>query len=150
MSTLPLASRYRFRTAPGPRAGIGYATARRAGQSRAGARWLRLARNARRPLEELDDEDPQGTAEGCDPLVAASILTDLSTAIATARPVGAGSCMNATARLDILVGNAGVAGPPPRRSGIIEPEAVERDRNMAVNCHPRIFSSVIRCMEPCL
>src|ERR1700739_1161379 len=130
--TQPLASRIALVT--GASRGIGYATAR--ALARAGAHIVAVART-QGGLEELDDEIRKdgGTAT----LVPLS-LTD-SDGIAR---LGAG-LNDRPGTLDLLVGNAGVAGPSSPLGHI---DLKPWNDVMAVNVTANF--QLIRCMEPLL
>jgi NAD(P)-dependent dehydrogenase (short-subunit alcohol dehydrogenase family) len=129
---LPLASRIALVT--GASRGIGYATAR--ALSRAGAHIVAVART-QAGLEELDDEIRKdgGTAT----LVPLN-LTD-SDGIARL----AAALHERHGRLDILVGNAGVAGPSSPLGHI---DLKAWNDVIAVNVTANF--QLIRCMEPLL
>jgi NAD(P)-dependent dehydrogenase (short-subunit alcohol dehydrogenase family) len=128
----PLASRIALVT--GVSRGIGYATAR--ALARQGAHIIAVART-QGALEELDDEIRIGG--GGATLVPLS-LTDID---GIAR-LGA-ALYERYGKLDILVGNAGVAGPSSPL-GHIEPKPW--NDVMAVNVSANF--QLIRCMEPLL
>jgi NAD(P)-dependent dehydrogenase (short-subunit alcohol dehydrogenase family) len=130
--TLPLASRIALVT--GASRGIGYATAR--ALARAGAHVVAVART-QGGLEELDDEirGDGGTAT----LVPLN-LTDFD---GIAR-LGA-ALHERHGKLDILVGNAGVAGPS---SPLGHVELKPWNDVMAINVTANF--QLIRCMEPLL
>src|ERR1700694_45399 len=130
--TLPLASRIALVT--GASRGIGYATAR--ALARAGAHVVAVART-QGGLEELDDEIRK--AGGSAPLVPLT-LTDFE---GIAR-LGA-ALHDRHGKLDILVGNAGVAGPSSPLGHI---ELKPWDEVMAINASANF--QLIRCMEPLL
>src|SRR5229473_1370297 len=130
--TLPLASRIALVT--GASRGIGYATAR--ALARAGAHVIAVART-QGGLEELDDEiRNDGGAATLVPL-------DLTDFDGIAR-LGA-ALHERHGRLDILVGNAGVAGPSSPLGHI---ELKPWSDVMAVNVSANF--QLIRCMEPLL
>ncbi|QWG20472.1 SDR family NAD(P)-dependent oxidoreductase [Bradyrhizobium sediminis] len=130
--TLPLASRIALVT--GASRGIGYATAR--ALARAGAHVVAVART-QAGLEELDDEiRKEGGAATLVPLN----LTDFD---GIAR-LGA-ALHERHGRLDILVGNAGVAGPSSPLGHI---DMKSWNDVMAVNVSANF--QLIRCMEPLL
>src|SRR5436309_11453605 len=129
---LPLASRIALVT--GASRGIGYATAR--ALAKAGAHVVAVART-QAGLEELDDEirNDGGTAT----LVPLN-LTDFD---GIAR---LGAALNERyGKLDILVGNAGVAGPSSPLGHI---ELKPWNDVMAVNVTANF--QLVRCMEPLL
>jgi NAD(P)-dependent dehydrogenase (short-subunit alcohol dehydrogenase family) len=130
--TLPLTSRIALVT--GASRGIGYATAR--ALAKAGAHVIAVART-QGGLEELDDEIRKdgGTAT----LVPLN-LTDFD---GIAR-LGA-ALHERHGKLDILVGNAGVAGPSSPLGHI---EVKPWDDVMAINVTANF--QLIRCMEPLL
>ncbi len=129
---LPLASRIALVT--GASRGIGYATAR--ALAKAGAHVIAVART-QGGLEELDDEIRKvGGAATLVPLN----LTDFD---GIAR-LGA-ALHERHGRLDILVGNAGVAGPSSPLGHI---EMKSWNDVMAVNASANF--QLIRCMEPLL
>ncbi|GAC1334110.1 MAG: SDR family NAD(P)-dependent oxidoreductase [Bradyrhizobium sp.] len=130
--TPPLASRIALVT--GASRGIGYAAAR--ALARAGAHVVAVART-QGGLEELDDEIRK--AGGSATLVPLN-LTDFD---GIAR-LGA-ALHERHGRLDILVGNAGVAGPSSPLGHI---EVKPWDEVMAVNVTANF--QLIRCMEPLL
>ena len=132
MTTLPLASRIALVT--GASRGIGYATARTL--ARAGAHVVAVART-QGGLEELDDEiRNDGGAATLVPL-------DLTDFEGIAR-LGA-ALHERHGRLDILVGNAGVAGPS---SPLGHVDLKPWNDVMAVNVTANF--QLIRCMEPLL
>ena len=132
MSTLPLASRIALVT--GASRGIGYATAR--ALAKAGAHVVAMART-QGGLEELDDEiRKDGGAATLVPLN----LTDFD---GIAR-LGA-ALHERHGKLDILVGNAGVAGPSSPLGHI---ELKPWSDVMAINVTANF--QLIRCMEPLL
>src|SRR6201989_3024303 len=129
---LPLASRIALVT--GASRGIGYATAR--ALAKAGAHVVALART-QAGLEELDDEI-RGNA-GSATLVPLN-LTDFA---GIAR---LGAALNERhGKLDILVGNAGIAGPSSPLGHI---ELKQWQDVMAINVNANF--QLIRCMEPLL
>jgi NAD(P)-dependent dehydrogenase (short-subunit alcohol dehydrogenase family) len=129
---LPLASRIALVT--GASRGIGYATAR--ALAKAGAHVIAVART-QAGLEELDDEiRGDGGAATLVPLN----LTD-SDGIAR---LGA-ALHERHGKLDILVGNAGVAGPSSPLGHI---ELKSWNEVMAINVSANF--QMIRCMEPLL
>ena len=130
--TLPLTSRIALVT--GASRGIGYATAR--ALAKAGAHVVAVART-QAGLEELDDEIRQGG--GSATLVPLN-LTDFD---GIAR-LGA-ALHERHGKLDILVGNAGVAGPSSPLGHI---ELKPWNEVMAVNVTANF--QLIRCMEPLL
>ncbi|MFZ2158947.1 MAG: SDR family NAD(P)-dependent oxidoreductase [Bradyrhizobium sp.] len=130
--TLPLASRIALVT--GASRGIGYATAR--ALAKAGAHVVAVART-QAGLEELDDDiRKDGGAATLVPLN----LTDVD---GIAR-LGA-ALHERHGRLDILVGNAGVAGPSSPLGHI---DMKSWNDVMAVNVSANF--QLIRCMEPLL
>ena len=130
--TLPLSSRIALVT--GASRGIGYATAR--ALAKAGAHVIAVART-QGGLEELDDEiRKDGGAATLVPLN----LTDFE---GIAR-LGA-ALHERHGRLDILVGNAGVAGPSSPLGHI---ELKPWNDVMAVNVTANF--QLIRCMDPLL
>src|SRR4030088_1780926 len=130
--TLPLASRIALVT--GASRGIGYAVAR--ALAKAGAHVVAVART-QAGLEELDDEI---RAHGGNATLVPLDLTDYD---GIAR-LGA-ALHERHARLDILVGNAGVAGPSSPLGHI---ELKPWNEVMAVNLSANF--QLIRCMEPLL
>src|SRR5712664_1511161 len=130
--TLPLASRIALVT--GASRGIGYATAR--ALAKAGAHVVAVART-QGGLEELDDEIRKGG--GAATLVPLN-LTDFD---GIAR-LGA-ALHERHGKLDILVGNAGVAGPSSPLGHI---ELKPWNDVMAINVSANF--QLIRCMEPLL
>jgi NAD(P)-dependent dehydrogenase (short-subunit alcohol dehydrogenase family) len=130
--TLPLASRIALVT--GASRGIGHATAR--ALARAGAHVVAVART-QAGLEELDDEIRK---EGGTATLVPLNLTD-SDGIAR---LGA-ALHERHGRLDILVGNAGVAGPSSPLGHI---DLKPWNDVMAVNVTANF--QLIRCMEPLL
>ena len=129
---LPLASRIALVT--GASRGIGYATAR--ALAKAGAHVIAVART-QGGLEELDDEIRK---DGGSATLVPLNLTD-SDGIARL-----GAALNERhGRLDILVGNAGVAGPSSPLGHI---ELKPWNDVMAVNVTANF--QLIRCMEPLL
>ena len=130
--TLPLASRIALVT--GASRGIGHATAR--ALARAGAHIIAVART-QGGLEELDDEIRKGG--GSATLVPLS-LTDVD---GIAR-LGA-ALHERHGKLDVLVGNAGVAGPSSPLGHI---EMKPWNDVMAINTSANF--QLIRCMEPLL
>src|ERR1700689_3803775 len=132
MTTLPLASRIALVT--GASRGIGYATARALGK--AGAHVIAVART-QGGLEELDDEIRK---DGGSATLVPLNLTDFE---GIAR---LGAALNERhGKLDILVGNAGVAGPSSPLGHI---ELKPWNDVMAVNVSANF--QLIRCMEPLL
>ncbi|MDO8401727.1 MAG: SDR family NAD(P)-dependent oxidoreductase [Bradyrhizobium sp.] len=130
--TLPLSSRIALVT--GASRGIGYATAR--ALAKAGAHVIAVART-QGGLEELDDEiRKDGGAATLVPLN----LTD-SDGIARL----AAALQERHGKLDILVGNAGVAGPSSPLGHI---ELKSWNDVMAINVAANF--QLIRCMEPLL
>src|SRR4051794_22202855 len=130
--SLPLASRIALVT--GASRGIGYATAR--ALAKAGAHVVAVART-QAGLEELDDDIRQ---EGGSATVVPLNLTDFD---GIAR---LGAALNERhGKLDILVGNAGVAGPSSPLGHI---ELKQWADVMAVNVTANF--QMIRCMEPLL
>ena len=130
--TLPLTSRIALVT--GASRGIGHATAR--ALAKAGAHVVAVART-QAGLEELDDEIRQGG--GSATLVPLN-LTDFD---GIAR-LGA-ALHERHGKLDILVGNAGVAGPSSPLGHI---ELKPWNEVMAVNVTANF--QLIRCVEPLL
>src|SRR4029078_12692 len=130
--TLPLTSRIALVT--GASRGIGYATAR--ALAKAGAHVVAVART-QGGLEELDDEIRKAAASAT---LVPLTLTDFD---GIAR---LGAALNERhGKLDILVGNAGVAGPSsPLRHIELKPWADV----MVVNGTADF--QLIRCMEPLL
>ena len=132
MTTLPLSSRIALVT--GASRGIGYAAAR--ALAKAGAHVIAVART-QGGLEELDDEiRKDGGAATLVPLN----LTD-SDGIARL----AAALHERHGKLDILVGNAGVAGPSSPLGHI---ELKSWNDVMAINVSANF--QLIRCMEPLL
>src|SRR5436309_10436076 len=132
LTSLPLASRIALVT--GASRGIGYATAR--ALAKAGAHVVAVART-QAGLEELDDEirNDGGTAT----LVPLS-LTDFDGIVRL------GAALNERhGKLDILVGNAGVAGPSSPLGHI---DLKAWNDVIAVNVSANF--QLIRCMEPLL
>jgi NAD(P)-dependent dehydrogenase (short-subunit alcohol dehydrogenase family) len=130
--TKPLASRIALVT--GASRGIGYATAR--ALAKAGAHVIAVART-QGGLEELDDEI--GKDGGSATLVPLN-LTDYE---GIAR---LGAALNERhGKLDILVGNAGIAGPSSPLGHI---ELKQWTDAMAINVTANF--QLIRCMEPLL
>src|SRR3954462_11496366 len=130
--TTPLASRIALIT--GASRGIGYATAR--ALARAGAHVVAVART-QAGLEELDDDIRQ---EGGSATLVPLDLTDFD---GIAR---LGAALNERhGKLDILVGNAGVAGPSSPLGHI---ELKQWANVIAVNVTANF--QLIRCMEPLL
>jgi NAD(P)-dependent dehydrogenase (short-subunit alcohol dehydrogenase family) len=130
--TLPLASRIALVT--GASRGIGYATARALGK--AGAHVIAVART-QGGLEELDDAI---RTEGGSATLVPLNLTDFE---GIAR---LGAALNERhGKLDILVGNAGVAGPSSPLGHI---ELKPWNDVIAVNVTANF--QLIRCMEPLL
>jgi NAD(P)-dependent dehydrogenase (short-subunit alcohol dehydrogenase family) len=130
--TLPLSSRIALVT--GASRGIGYAVAR--ALAKAGAHVIAVART-QAGLEELDDEIRK---DGGSATLVPLNLTD-SDGIAR---LGA-ALHERHGRLDILVGNAGVAGPSSPLGHI---ELKPWNEVMAVNVTANF--QLIRCMEPLL
>jgi NAD(P)-dependent dehydrogenase (short-subunit alcohol dehydrogenase family) len=130
--TLPLANRLALVT--GASRGIGYATAR--ALARRGAHIVAVART-QGGLEELDDEIRK---EGGSATLVPLNLTDFD---GIAR-LGA-ALHERNGKLDILVGNAGVAGPS---SPLGHVEMKPWNDVMAVNVSANF--QLIRCMEPLL
>jgi len=130
--TSPLASRIALVT--GASRGIGYATAR--ALARAGAHIVAVART-QGGLEELDDEIRK---DGGSATLVPLNLTDYDGIIRLAAALH-----ERHGRLDILVGNAGVAGPSSPL-GHIEPKAWQDV--FAVNVTANF--QLVRCMEPLL
>src|SRR4029078_1516405 len=130
--TLPLTSRIALVT--GASRGIGYATAR--ALARAGAHIVAVART-QGGLEELDDEIRKDG--GRETLVTLN-LTDYDGIIRLAAALH-----ERHGRLDILVGNAGVARPSSPLGHI---EVKTSTRGMAINVTANF--QLIRCMEPLL
>jgi NAD(P)-dependent dehydrogenase (short-subunit alcohol dehydrogenase family) len=130
--TLALASRIALVT--GASRGIGYATAR--ALARTGAHIVAVART-QGGLEELDDEIRKIGAS------ATLVPLDLSDFDGIAR-LGA-ALHERHGRLDILVGNAGVAGPSSPLGHIeLKPWSEVMSVNLTANFQ------LIRCMEPLL
>src|ERR1041385_1833855 len=130
--TKPLASRIALVT--GASRGIGYATAR--ALARAGAHIVAVART-QGGLEELDDEIRK---DGGSATLVPLNLTD------TDGIARLGAALNERhGRLDFLLGNAGVAGPPPPLGHI---DLKPWNDVMAVNVTANF--QLIRCMEPLL
>src|SRR6476659_9343502 len=130
--TKPIASRIALVT--GASRGIGYATAR--ALARAGAHVVAVART-QGGLEELDDEIRK---DGGSATLVPLNLTDFD---GTAR-LGA-ALHERHGKLDILVGNAGVAGPSsPLRH--LQPK--QWQDVIAINV--TVNFQLIRCMEPLL
>src|SRR3954453_3928378 len=130
--SLPLASRIALVT--GASRGIGYATAR--ALARAGAHVVAVART-QAGLEELDDDIRQ---EGGSATLVPLNLTDFE---GIAR---LGAALNERhGKLDILVGNAGIAGPSSPLGHI---ELKPWNDVIAVNVTANF--QLIRCMEPLL
>jgi len=132
MTTLPLASRIALVT--GASRGIGYATAR--ALAKAGAHVFAVART-QGGLEELDDEIRK---DGGSATLVPLNLTDFD---GIAR-LGA-ALHERHGKLDILVGNAGVAGPSSPLGHI---EMKPWNDVMAINVSANF--QLIRCMEPLL
>src|SRR6202790_3604514 len=130
--TLPLASRIALVT--GASRGIGYATAR--ALAKAGAHVVAVART-QGGLEELDDEIRK---DGGGATLVPLSLTDFD---GIAR-LGA-ALHERHGKLDILVGNAGVAGPS---SPLAHIELKPWNDVMAINVSANF--QLIRCMEPLL
>jgi NAD(P)-dependent dehydrogenase (short-subunit alcohol dehydrogenase family) len=130
--TLPFASRIALVT--GASRGIGYATA--LALAKAGAHIIAVART-QGGLEELDDAI---RAEGGSATLVPFSITDFD---GVAR-LGA-ALHERHGKLDILIGNAGIAGPSSPL-GHVEPKAW--DEVMAVNVTANY--QLIRCMEPLL
>lgn len=130
--TLPLATRIALVT--GASRGIGYATAR--ALAKAGAHVVAVART-QAGLEELDDEIQR---DGGSATLVPLNLTD-SDGIARL-----GAALNERhGKLDILVGNAGIAGPSSPLGHI---ELKLWNDVMAINVTANF--QLIRCMEPLL
>src|SRR5258708_5373849 len=132
MATLPLTSR--IAVVSGASRGIGYATAR--ALAKAGAHVVAVART-QGGLEELDDEIRK---DGGSATLVPLNLTDFD---GIAR-LGA-ALHERHGKLDILVGNAGVAGPSSPLGHI---ELKPWNDVMAVNVSANF--QLIRCMEPLL
>src|SRR3954453_22881233 len=132
MTKSPLASRIALVT--GASRGIGYATAR--ALAKAGAHVVAVART-QAGLEELDDEIRQHGGS------ATLVPLNLSDFDGIAR-VGA-ALHERHGKLDILVGNAGVAGPS---SPLGHVQLKQWDDVIAVNA--TVNFQLIRCMEPLL
>src|ERR1700731_1200471 len=132
MTTLPLADRIALVT--GASRGIGYAVSR--ALAKAGAHIIAVART-QGGLEELDDEIRKDGGRAT--LVPLS-LTDFD---GIAR-LGA-ALHERHGKLDILVGNAGIAGPSSPLGHI---ELKPWNEVMAVNASANF--QLIRCMEPLL
>ena len=132
MTTLPLASRIAVVT--GASRGIGYASAR--ALAKAGAHVVAVART-QGGLEELDDEIRK---DGGSATLVPLNLTDFD---GIAR-LGA-ALHERHGKLDILVGNAGVAGPSSPLGHI---ELKPWNDVMAINVTANF--QLIRCMEPLL
>src|ERR1700761_7182739 len=130
--TLPLASRIALVT--GASRGIGYATAR--ALAKAGAHIVAIART-QGGLEELDDEIRK---DGGSATLVPLNLTDFE---GIAR-LGA-ALHERHGKIDILVGNAGVAGPSSPLGHI---ELKPWTDVMAINATANF--QLIRCMEPLL
>jgi NAD(P)-dependent dehydrogenase (short-subunit alcohol dehydrogenase family) len=130
--SLPLASRIALVT--GASRGIGYATAR--ALAKAGAHVIAVART-QGGLEELDDEIRK---DGGSATLVPLSLTD-SDGIARL----AAALHERHGRLDILVGNAGVAGPSSPLGHI---ELKSWNDVMAINVSANF--QLIRCLEPLL
>jgi NAD(P)-dependent dehydrogenase (short-subunit alcohol dehydrogenase family) len=130
--TLPLASRIALVT--GASRGIGYATAR--ALAKAGAHIVAVART-QAGLEELDDEIRN---DGGSATLVPLNLTDFD---GIAR-LGA-ALHERHGKLDILIGNAGVAGPSSPLGHI---ELKQWNDVMAINVTANF--QLIRCMEPLL
>src|ERR1700729_3490157 len=130
--TLPLASRIAL--VSGASRGIGYATAR--ALAKAGAHVIAVART-QGGLEELDDEIRN---DGGSATLVPLNLTDVE---GIAR-LGA-ALHERHGKLDILVGNAGVAGPSSPLGHI---ELKPWNDVMAINVNANF--QLIRCMEPLL
>src|SRR5258706_12018192 len=131
--SLPLASRIALVT--GASRGIGYATAR--ALAKAGAHVVAVART-QGGLEELDDESRKDGGGG-----ATLVPLNLTDFDGIAR-LGA-ALHERHGRLDILVGNAGVAGPSSPLGHI---ELKPWNDVMAINVTANF--QLIRCMEPLL
>src|ERR1700754_2027418 len=132
LTTLPLTSRIALVT--GASRGIGYATAR--ALAKAGAHVVAVART-QAGLEELDDDIRK---DGGSTTLAPLNLTDFD---GIAR-LGA-ALHERHGKLDILVGNAGVAGPSSPLGHI---ELKPWNDVIAVNVTANF--QLIRCMEPLL
>src|ERR1700722_17196707 len=130
--TLPLASRVAL--VSGASRGIGYATA--CALARAGAHVIAVART-QGGLEELDDEIRRGGSS------ATRVPLNLTDFDGIAR-LGA-ALHERHGKLDILVGNAGVAGPSSPLGHI---ELKPWNDVMAINATANF--QLIRCMEPLL
>src|SRR6201989_84521 len=130
--TLPLASRIALVT--GASRGIGYATAR--ALAKAGAHVVAVART-QGGLEELDDEIRK---DGGSATLVPLNLIDFE---GIAR-LGA-ALHERHGKLDILVGNAGIAGPSSPLGHI---EMKPWNEVMAINASANF--QLIRCMEPLL
>ena len=129
---MPLASRIALVT--GASRGIGYFTAR--ALAKAGAHVIAVART-QAGLEELDDEIRKGGGS------ATLVPLNLTDSDGIAR---LGAALNERhGRLDILVGNAGVAGPSSPLGHI---ELKPFNDVMALNVSANF--QLIRCMEPLL
>ena len=131
--TLPLTSRIALVT--GASRGIGYAAAR--ALAKAGAHVVAVART-QAGLEELDDEIRASRRQL--PRWCRSISPT-----STASPGSGAALHERHGRLDILVGNAGVAGPS---SPLGHVELKAWNEVMAVNVSANF--QLIRCMEPLL
>lgn len=129
---LPLSSRIALVT--GASRGIGYATAR--ALAKAGAHVIALART-QAGLEELDDEIRAGGG------AATLVPLDLTDSEGIARLAAA--LHERHGRLDILVGNAGIAGPSSPLGHI---ELKAWNEVMALNVSANF--QLIHCMEPLL
>lgn len=132
MMTQPLASRIAF--VSGASRGIGYATAR--ALAKAGAHVIAVART-QGGLEELDDDIRK---DGGNATLVPLNLTDFD---GIAR---LGAALNERhGKLDILIGNAGIAGPSSPLGHI---EMKPWQDVMAINVTANF--QLIRCMEPLL
>ncbi len=132
LTTLPLASRIALVT--GASRGLGYATAR--ALAKAGAHVVAVART-QAGLEELDDDIRNAGGS------ATLVPLDLTDSDGIAR-LGA-ALHERHGKLDILVGNAGVAGPSSPLGHI---ELKPWNDVMALNVTANF--QLIRCMEPLL
>jgi NAD(P)-dependent dehydrogenase (short-subunit alcohol dehydrogenase family) len=131
---MPVPLAFRIALITGASRGIGYATAR--ALARAGAHVVAVART-QAGLEELDDEIRKDG--GCATLVP----LDLSDYDGIAR-LGA-ALHERHGKLDILVGNAGLAGPSSPLGHIdLKPW------NEVIALNVTAYFQLIRCMEPLL